>query len=333
VRAARELTLVLEIRDLQVDLVAGRRYRRVLQKVSLALEAGGTLGLVGESGSGKSMTARAIMRLLPSRAKVRGEINFDGRPIGTMRGAELRGFRSRDVGIIYQDPRVRMNPIRTIGDYLEEGARDLPRAQRRAKALSALTDVGIADPERRIGQYPYQLSGGLLQRVMIAAATLPRPRLLLADEPTTALDVTTQSTVVAMLKHRVDLAGSAMLFITHDLDLACAVTDRLAVMYAGTIVEVGPSQGMHRGSLHPYTVALMRARPSLSEVARLETIPGAPLAAYEVGSGCAFASRCGFVQARCLSERPELRLIGDHLVACHRSDEFAVSATGLESAV
>ena len=313
---------LLELAELRVELKTGGRWRTVVQGVSLGLNAGEAVGIVGESGSGKSITARSIARLLPRGARVGGEVRFDGEPVWTMNGARLRQFRARDLGLIYQDPRAHVNEMHTVGDFLAEGIRDHPLGKRRELAVSALRATGILDADRRLRQYPHQLSGGLLQRVVIAAAILPGPRLLLADEPTTALDVTTQSEVMAVLAEQRQASRLAMVFITHDLDLAAAVTDTIAVMYAGTIVETGPSATMHERALHPYTAGLLAARPQPARVASLYTIPGRPIAAYESGPGCVFASRCAYAQQRCLEARPEPRQLRDHVVSCHRAEEL-----------
>lgn len=313
---------LLDLAGLRVELKTGGRWRTVVQGVSLSLQAGQAAGIVGESGSGKSVTARSIARLLPRGARVDGEVRFDGEPVWAMSQARLRRFRARDLGIIYQDPRAHVNEMHTVGDFLTEGIRDRPPRERRELAIAALQATGIPDADRRLRQYPHQLSGGLLQRVMIAAAILPGPRLLLADEPTTALDVTTQSEVMAILAEQRHASQLAMIFITHDLDLAAAVTDTIAVMYAGTIVETGPSASMHERARHPYTAGLLAARPQATRVASLYTIPGRPIAAYESGSGCVFASRCAYAQQRCLEIRPEPRRLGDHVVACHRAEEL-----------
>ncbi|MDR2984061.1 MAG: ABC transporter ATP-binding protein [Nocardiopsaceae bacterium] len=313
---------LLEIDKLRIELKIGGRWRAVVQDVSLALAAGETIGIVGESGSGKSVTARSIARLLPPGARVTGEVRFDGDAIWAMTRTRLRKFRAHDLGIIYQDPRAHINTVHSIGDFLTEGVRDLGPRERRELAISTLSAVGITDPERRLKQFPHQLSGGLLQRVMIAAAIMPGPRLLLADEPTTALDVTTQSEVMAVLDEQRQARNLAMVFITHDLDLAAAVTDTIAVMYAGTIVETGPSAGLHERALHPYTAGLLASRPQRSRVASLYTIPGRPIAAYESGDGCVFAGRCAYAQQRCQDARPEPRQFGDHVVACHRAEEL-----------
>jgi len=313
---------LLDLGGLRVELKIGGLWRTVVQGVSLSLEAAQAVGIVGESGSGKSVTVRSIARLLPRGARVGGEVRFGGEPIWAMSRARLRRFRARDLGIVYQDPRAHVNEMHTIGDFLAEGIRDQPAGERRERSIAALQMTGIHDADRRLMQYPHQLSGGLLQRVMIAAAILPGPRLLLADEPTTALDVTTQSEVMAILGEQRHARRLAMVFITHDLDLAAAVTDTIAVMYAGTIVETGPSATMHERARHPYTAGLLAARPQPTRVASLYTIPGRPIAAYESGPGCVFASRCAYAQPRCLEARPTPRQLGDHLVSCHRAEEL-----------
>ncbi len=313
---------MLEVDGLTMDLKVGREVRRLLNSVSVTIPAGGALGLVGESGSGKSLTARSILRLIPRAATVTGAIRVDGADVLALGASELKALRRHSVAMVHQDPRAAMNPIRTIGDFLTEAMTGVPVDTRMDLARSALAEVGIRDGERRIRQYPHQLSGGLLQRVVIAAALLSDPRLIVADEPTTALDVTTQSAVMAVLSELRERRRLSMLFISHDLDLAAAVTDELAVMYAGAIVEQGPASSMHSRPRHPYTAALMAARPSKDEARRLRTIPGRPIAAYEVASGCVFASRCPFAEPACTEVRPQLRAVDDHTVACHRAEEI-----------
>ena len=321
--SSHEPLLILE--HLEVDLRVRDGMRTVLRDVSLTVAPGESLGLVGESGSGKSMTIRTIMRLLPEGARVTGEVAFDGQRPYEMDRKELRRFRASDVAMIHQDPMQSINPMRTIGDYLTEGLTrvlKVPRKEAEVAAVAQLREVGIEDAARRMRQYPHQLSGGLLQRVTIAAALLAQPRLLLADEPSTALDVTTQEEVMAILDEQRRERDLAMIFVSHDLDLAAAVTDRISVMYAGTIVENAPSRDLHQKALHPYTIALLCARPQTTRVERLCVIPGRPAAAHEAGLGCVFADRCGFAQEACRTMRPELRPVDGHMVACHRIEEL-----------
>jgi oligopeptide/dipeptide ABC transporter ATP-binding protein len=304
------MTALLQVENLRVHLPVEGRPRPVLHEVTFAVAAGEALGLVGESGSGKSMTARAIGRLLPGAARVEGAIRFDGADVLGVSGDALRRYRSGGVSMIFQDPRAHINPVRTVGDFLTEGMRThqrLSRADATRRAVELLADVGIDDGTQRMAQFPHELSGGLLQRVMIAAALAAEPRMLLADEPTTALDVTTQSEVMAILDRMRRERGMAMVFITHDLELAAAVCDRTAVMYAGSIVEQNTSAQLHSHPLHPYTQGLLQARPDIASTARLVAIPGQPLSAYEVGDGCPFRARCRYRTDVCDTSVPPLR--------------------------
>ncbi len=315
---------LLEVADLAVTLPVEGERRTVLHDVSLAIGPGEALGLVGESGSGKSMTARAVARLLPGGAAVTGSIRFDGTDVTALRGGELRAYR-RSVAMVFQDPRAHVNPVRRIGDFLTEGLRlrGVARAEAARRAVAALADVGIPDGERRLRQYPHELSGGQRQRVMIAAALLAEPRLVLADEPTTALDVTTQSEVMAIIDELRRERGLALLFITHDLDLAAAVCDRIAVMYAGAIVEERAAAVLHDDPLHPYSAALAAARPAVDRtLPRLAAVRGRLVSAFEAPAGCAFAPRCAHAQDRCAAELPPLRPLDGGAVRCARAEEL-----------
>jgi oligopeptide/dipeptide ABC transporter ATP-binding protein len=316
---------LLEIDHLTVELLVEGELRPVLRDVSLQIGEGEAVGLVGESGSGKSMTARSVARLLPNGARPRGGIRFRGAEVNEMRGGALRQYRS-EVAMIFQDPRAHINPVRRIGDFMTEALRTnqgVSGSESRARAVELLGQVGIDDGARRLRQYPHELSGGLLQRVMIAAALLTNPVLLLADEPTTALDVTIQAEVMAILNDLRHEFGLALLFITHDLELAAAVCDRTAVMYAGQIVETRESIHLHDDPLHPYTAALSAARPSISSTApRLNAIPGRPLSAFEAPSGCSFAPRCPFAATICRDQDPVLEQLGGGEVRCLRAVEL-----------
>jgi oligopeptide/dipeptide ABC transporter ATP-binding protein len=319
-------TSLLEVEDLVVDLPVEGAMRRVLHEVSLSIGPGEAVGLVGESGSGKSMTARAIDRLLPPGAAVGGSIRFDRKSVMALTGAALRRFRG-EVAMIFQDPRAHINPVRRIGDFMTEALRsvqNVPDAEAERRAVGLLESVGIQDGRRRLRQYPHELSGGLLQRVMIATALLTQPRLLLADEPTTAVDVTTQAEVMAILDDLRREFRLAMLFITHNLELAAAVCDRTAVMYAGQIVEVRASSRLHDDPLHPYTAALAAARPDIAVTAnRLVAIPGRPLSAFEAPpDACAFAARCPHVRDQCLERRPALIELDGGFTRCVRAEEL-----------
>lgn len=319
---------LLSVNHLRIDLQGARRGTpcMVVGDVSFDVAAGSAVGLVGESGSGKSMTAKAIMRLLPRGAQVSGEVTFGGESVLDMGTRRLAHFRSAEVGLIHQDPRAHTNPLHTVGDFIIEGvvsAKLMSVAEATELAVHLLSEVGVADGARRMRQYPHQLSGGLLQRVMIVMALMPSPALILADEPTTALDVTVQSDVMAILDEQRRDRELAMVFITHDLDLASAVCDQLAVMYAGNIVEYGDAEVVQERPMHPYTAGLLASRPSPDTRRELVAIPGQPIAAYEAGTGCVFASRCQFATTLCKLDRPELRRVDDRLVACHRSEELA----------
>ena len=320
------MSALLEIDDLRVSVPYDGVLRQVIRRVNLSVNAGESVGLVGESGSGKSMTARTVLRLLPRGAQVEGSVRFAGRDVFQMPPSELRAFRASRAAIVFQDPLAHTNPLRTVGDFLTEGLRlnqRLPKQAREERAYELLRAVGIDNPKARFSQYPHELSGGLLQRVMIAAALAGEPQLLLADEPTTALDVTTQAEVMATLADLRDRLGLAMLLITHDLELAAAMCDRTAVMYAGSIVEVEQSVDLHGHALHPYTEGLVAARPSVhTTMARLPVIPGRPMAAFEATEGCAFAPRCPHALARCTTERPVLAPLGRGMVACLRAAEL-----------
>ena len=325
------MSALLEVESLTAQLPVEGRLQTVLHDVSLTIDPGEAVGLVGESGSGKSMTARAVARLLPEGAQTGGAIRYDGRDVNALRGPELRDYRGQ-VAMIFQDPRVHINPVRSIGDFLCEAlctTRGVARAEARKRAVRALADVGIDDGPRRMGQYPHELSGGLLQRVMIASALLTDPRLILADEPTTALDVTTQADVMAILDDLRREHGLALLFITHDLDLATAVCDRMCVMYAGQIVEMQGSVALADRPLHPYTAALSAARPAIEgAVHRLAAIRGRPLSAFEVPDGCPYAPRCDFAQEQCRQQRPELGEMEGGCVRCLRARELRGALVG-----
>jgi peptide/nickel transport system ATP-binding protein len=316
---------LLEIEHLSLHLRTGRETVPILQSIHLNVAAGEAVGVVGESGSGKSMTLRTVAGLRPPKSTVTGGVRFAGRDVLAFSRRELRAYRTHDIAVIPQNPLAAINPLRTIGDFLTEAlvaAHAADRAEARHRAIDALVSVGIPDAARRLEQYPHELSGGLLQRVTIAAALLSEPRLILADEPTTALDVTTQEEVIAILDERRREHGAALLLVTHDLDLAAAVTDRLVVVYAGAVVESAPSQDVHLTARHPYTAGLLAARPTGEAVRRLPTIPGRPASAAEAGDGCVFEARCPFATTQCRRSRPAPVPSDGHLVACHRVAEL-----------
>lgn len=324
-RSTDQQTPVIQLENVAASIRVGDVWLPVLRDVSLAVEAGEALGIVGESGSGKSMTARAIARLLPASTKVTGTLHVSGRDVNSLTGRALRDHRSK-VGFIFQDPKSHINPVRKIGDFMTETlvlTAGVRREEAMKRAAGALGEVGVSAPERRLSQYPHELSGGLLQRVMIATVLLGEPELILADEPTTALDVTTQSEVIAILDEMRRERNLALVFITHDLELAGAVCDRTAVMYAGQIVETRVSSEMHERSRHPYTRALVGARPSLNHAQeRLTVLPGRPIAPADAPDGCSFHPRCPHAIESCAVLEPALEPFDGGTVRCNRKKEL-----------
>jgi len=316
--------VLLDVRDLAVGITVDREVRAILADVVFSIGSGEVVGLVGESGSGKSMTARAIARLLPAGGTATGEIRFGGGDVLSLQGAGLRAYRATQIAMVFQDPRAHINPVRRIGDFMTESMLEIgvdPGAATQ-RALELLAEVGLSDGERRLRQFPHEMSGGMLQRVMIAAALANEPQLLLADEPTTALDVTTQAEIMAILQRLRRDRGLAVLFITHDLELAVATCDRICVMYAGTIVEVQPARALFESPQHPYTAALLASRPDIGARERLQAIPGRPVSLFEAPDGCAFAPRCAFALEECAAERPRLSPVAQADVACLRATEL-----------
>ncbi|MBS2553745.1 ABC transporter ATP-binding protein [Catenulispora sp. NL8] len=317
----------LHIRGLRVSLPGTAR--PVLDGVDLEVGAGQTVALVGESGSGKTLTSRAALGMLPAGATASGVVEVDGQDVLTMDARALRRLRTTTAAMIFQDPRAGINPVRRVGDFLTEALRTNGAADKRTarkRALALLDAVGL--PERVLRQYPHELSGGMLQRVMIAASLMADPVLLLADEPTTALDVTTQAEIIALLRDLQSRFGTALLFVTHDLELAAVIADRVAVMYAGRIVETGPAEQVFADPKHPYTAALLAATPRLDAPAgRLAVIPGrVPDLRTEI-AGCAFAGRCAHAVDACGQERPETAAVPDRsqaTVACWRSSTLTL---------
>jgi oligopeptide/dipeptide ABC transporter ATP-binding protein len=316
---------VLEMAGFHVDLGPARRRVRVVEDLSLTLHAGRITCLVGESGSGKSVTAMALMRLLvPGQYAISAtRLRFEGEEIGGLDERGMARLRGNRMAMIFQEPMTSLNPVFTIGDQVGEALqvhRGLSAAEARARALAALRQVQIPAPERRLDAYPHELSGGMCQRVMIAMALACEPAMLIADEPTTALDVTIQAQILALLAALRAQHGTGILFITHNLGVVAEIADDVAVMYAGRIVERAPAATLFAAAQHPYTLALLAAMPSLTGTQdRLEPIPGRMPAPGEQPEGCRFAPRCPFAAAEC-SATPPLRNLGPgHDVACWRA--------------
>jgi peptide/nickel transport system ATP-binding protein len=314
---------LLEVEGLTVAFDTEQGQRRVVEEASFSVGAGETVGLVGESGCGKSVTAMSIMRLLPSpplRA-LAGRILFEGADLLDLAPEAMRALRGDRIGMVFQEPMTSLNPVLSIGYQIEEVLRlhrKTGRGEARRQALEMLRLVGIGAPERRLDQYPHQLSGGLRQRVMIAIALICRPQLLIADEPTTALDVTIQAQILELLRSLKREMGMALLLITHDLGVVAEMCDQVVVMYAGRIVEQATAAELFRRPRHPYTSGLLSAMPRLvAKGGKLPTIPGTVPPPGKRALGCSFAERCPRALPRCRGERPELTTQGEnHRAAC-----------------
>jgi peptide/nickel transport system ATP-binding protein len=295
---------VLELRDLRIDSVGSAGRRAIVRGIDLLVGQGETVGVVGESGSGKSVTARAVMRLLPAGLIAGGSIRFGNEELLALDERRMRAIRGSQIAMLFQDPYTMLNPLQRSGRHIEETLLDGHGA--RAEALRRLSEVGISDPHVA-DRYPYQLSGGMRQRVALAASLARDPGLLIADEPTTALDVTTQAEILGLLRRVQEARGMGLVLITHDLRIAFAVCDRVHVMYAGTILEVSPARSLSAEPLHPYTLGLLLSEPPVDRrLAQLSTIEGSIRRPDEVASGCAFAHRCRWALDACREKEPAL---------------------------
>ncbi len=325
---------LLEVRGLRTEFRTRAGVVRAVDDVSWDVREGETVALVGESGCGKSASALSIMGLVagPAGRVVGGQILFRGRDLLALPEEAMRRVRGREIGMIFQEPMTSLNPTLTVGLQLVEGPEihlGLSPAAARDRAIELLGLVGIPDPEARLRQYPHQFSGGMRQRIMIAMALACNPALVLADEPTTALDVTIQAQVLELLRDLSRRLGVALLIITHNLGVVARYADRVNVMYAGRIVEQAPARALYAGPRHPYTLGLLRSVPRLDEPRRerLEPIEGRPPDLLRLPPGCAFAPRCAFRVPRCASERPPLApVIAAHLSACWESSRLASGA-------
>ena len=312
---------LLDVRHLRVEFPTRRGTLVALDDISFDIAPGEILGVVGESGAGKSLTGAAIIGLLDPPGRVAaGEIRFGGRRIDNLPYEEMRKVRGRSIGAIFQDPLTSLDPLYTIGQQLVETIQThLPvnAAEARSRAVRLLQETGIPAAEERLEQYPHQFSGGMRQRVVIALALAGEPRLIVADEPTTALDVSIQAQIISLLKRLCKEHGAAVMLVTHDMGVIAETCDRVAVMYAGRIVEIGPVGAVIHSPAHPYTAGLMGSIPAMDEDrARLLQIDGAMPRLTAIPAGCAFNPRCPRVFDRCLSERPDLLPAGATQAAC-----------------
>ncbi len=313
--------MMLDVEGLRVEFPTRRGVLRALDEVSFSIAPGEVLGVVGESGAGKSITGMAVIGLLEPPGRIAGgEVRLEGRRIDNLPQEELRKLRGRKIGVVFQDPLTSLNPLYTIGRQLEETILThlpLNKQQARERALSLLREVGIPAPEARYAHYPHQFSGGMRQRVVIALALAAEPRLIIADEPTTALDVSIQAQIITLLKRLAREHGTSVMLITHDMGVIAETAQRVAVMYAGRVVEVGAVRDVIHAPQHPYTVGLMGSIPKLGlKKQKLVQIEGSMPRLNAIPPGCAFNPRCPKRFERCFVERPELLSAGASRAAC-----------------
>jgi peptide/nickel transport system ATP-binding protein len=319
---------LLEVSGLTVGFIQeNKRILSAVNGVDFTLETGETLGVVGESGSGKSVTSLAIMRLLGDTGRIQsGKIIFDGLDLSSLTTARMREIRGKDIAMIFQDPMTTLNPVLTIGQHLMEPLRihlGMGKREARERAIELLRLVGFPRAGEIIDEFPHQLSGGMCQRVMIAVAVACNPKLLIADEPTTALDVTIQAQILELMQKIQQESNTAILFITHDLAVVAETCERVIVMYAGTIVEEAPVNEIFDHPAHPYTIGLLRSLPQLERGSRLYSIPGMVPAPGQVPPGCCFSNRCTLAIDRCRSEKPFYLEVGDrHRAGCWLAKEL-----------
>ncbi len=326
--------VLLELQDVRTWFFTDAGVVPSVDGVSYRIRRGETLGVVGESGCGKSVTALSIMRLVPSPPgrTVSGRILFEGRDLVDLNDREMRRIRGNRIGMIFQEPMTSLNPVYTVGNQILEAIQlhlKLGPREARDLAIEMLAKVGIPSPALRIDDYPHQMSGGMKQRVMIAMALVCNPALLIADEPTTALDVTIQAQILDLLNQLKDDLGMSILMITHDLGVVAEVADSVCVMYAGKVVEYADVDTLFGEPLHPYTIGLFNSLPDVDAARgeRLETIPGMVPSPLQFPTGCRFRTRCPFATAQCSAQEPPLKDVGNgHLVACHFAAEVAAGS-------
>jgi oligopeptide/dipeptide ABC transporter ATP-binding protein len=325
------LAPLLDVRDLHTEFRTGAGIVRAIDGVSYTVEQGETVAIVGESGSGKSVGALSILRLIPDPPGriTRGQVLFLGRDLMSLPDAQMRAVRGGDIGMVFQEPMTSLNPVLSIGRQITETVeqhRGVDRAAAHERAIELLGLVGLADPARRLKQYPHELSGGMRQRVMIAIAIACDPKLIIADEPTTALDVTIQAQILELMNGLTRRLNAALIIITHNLGVVARYARRVNVMYAGRIVESGPATAIYHNPRHPYTMALLQSVPRLDRPrrARLDPVDGQPPDLTRLDEGCAFRPRCRFAIDACAKAWPPLEPVGPagHRSACLRADEI-----------
>lgn len=317
---------VLEMKDLEVELYSEKGPLPVIDKVNLSIKEGEIVGIVGESGCGKSMLASAIMNLLNSPAKIAaGTIFYEGQDMTTLSAKEFQKIRGNEISMIFQEPMTSLNPLMKVGKQIEEAIKaheKVTTAELKERAIAAIRDVGIPQPEKVYHDIPSRLSGGMRQRIMIAMALVCHPKLLICDEPTTALDVTIQAQILRLIKKLRDETNTAVIFISHDMGVIYQMVDRVVVMYAGQFVESAPCKKLFEKPLHPYTIGLQNAIPQINKLqSSLQDIPGSVPMLDNLPEGCLFAPRCPFAKAECFTKKVPLKHYGDHDVRCLLVDE------------
>ena len=315
--------LLLQVKGLRTWFHTFKGVVKAVDDVSFDIRVGEVLAVVGESGGGKSVTGFSVIRLIDEPGRIEsGEVLFAGRDLMKLSEREMNRVRGKDISMVFQDAMTSLNPVYTIGQQIDEVLRlhtSMGRADRRRASVELLRSVGISNPEGRLGSYPHQFSGGMRQRVVIAIALAARPRLIIADEPTTALDVTVQAQILRLMTNLIHAEGCSLMLITHDLAVVSEIADRINVMYCGRIVESGSARAVIDGSLHPYTLGLINSIPDLNrEQGRFKTIPGIVPNMFDLPQGCRFSPRCERARDLCQTSVPELREIEPgHCVACH----------------
>lgn len=317
---------VLEIKDLEVELYSEKGPLPVIDKVNLSIKEGEIVGVVGESGCGKSMLASAIMNLLNSPAQIAaGTIFYEGQDMTTLSSKEFQKIRGNEISMIFQEPMTSLNPLMKVGKQIEEAIKaheKVSNTELKERAIAAIRDVGIPQPEKVYHDIPSRLSGGMRQRIMIAMALVCHPKLLICDEPTTALDVTIQAQILRLIKKLRDETNTAVIFISHDMGVIYQMVDRVVVMYAGQFVESAPCKKLFEKPLHPYTIGLQNAIPQINkQQSSLQDIPGSVPMLDNLPEGCLFAPRCPFAKRECFTKKVPLKHYDDHDVRCLLVDE------------